>query len=74
MEKDKIGVHVSHCCVIHGCKYGDEDCPVESGDFVQEYPCESCGADGITNIEELQAMITLGIHKCPTCGHYYKKD
>lgn len=41
----KIGVHVGHCCLLHGCKYGDEDCPVTSGQFAQSYPCESCSLD-----------------------------
>lgn len=36
------GVHQTHCCVHHGCKYGDEDCPVEQRQVVQEYPCEMC--------------------------------
>jgi hypothetical protein len=38
-----IGVHTSHCCLQHGCKYGDDDCPVASGGHKQEYPCETCG-------------------------------
>ena len=37
-----IGVHASHCCRWHGCKYGDEDCPVVLGQVEQEYPCEYC--------------------------------
>lgn len=41
---DQWGVHIGHCCVYHGCKYGDdEQCPVESKKAVQKYPCESCG-------------------------------
>jgi hypothetical protein len=39
---DKIGVHKTHCCLSHGCKYGDENCPVELGHVVQDYECESC--------------------------------
>ena len=34
-------VHDSHCCPRHGCKYGDEDCPVEVGTRAG-VPCESC--------------------------------
>lgn len=37
-----IGVHLTHCCVIHGCKYGDKDCPVADGTEQQEYCCETC--------------------------------
>lgn len=36
------GVHVTHCCLEHGCKYAEKDCPVESGIVKQKYPCESC--------------------------------
>ena len=35
MEKSKLGMHEGHCCVLHGCKYGDEDCPVISGETQQ---------------------------------------
>lgn len=34
--------HRTHCCIIHGCKYHDENCPVTSGEIEQEYPCEDC--------------------------------
>lgn len=42
----RAGVHATHCCTDHGCKYGDDDvCPVKSGDVAQEYPCEWCSAE-----------------------------
>lgn len=31
--------HKSHCCITHGCKYGDDDCPVETGLIKQQYKC-----------------------------------
>lgn len=34
-----------HCCVIHGCKYGMDDCPVALGEVVQRHPCEECGLE-----------------------------
>ena len=37
-----VAVHESHCCEYHGCKYGDDDCPVASGETQQLYPCEEC--------------------------------
>jgi hypothetical protein len=40
-----LGVHTSHCCKRHGCKYIDDDCPVESGPHKQEYPCEDCSEE-----------------------------
>jgi C4-type Zn-finger protein len=35
-------VHTEHCCAIHGCKYGNEDCTVYSGGKAQSYVCETC--------------------------------
>lgn len=40
-----IGVHINHCCVLHGCKYGDENCPVVGRQVEQEYLCEQCGEE-----------------------------
>jgi hypothetical protein len=42
MTPDKFGTHIEHCCSIHGCKYGDDMCPVANGIEQQTYPCESC--------------------------------
>jgi hypothetical protein len=42
---DNVGTHVAHCCFEHGCKYGNDHCPVESGAERQEHPCEECGSD-----------------------------
>ena len=53
MDKSKYGVHRTHCCIKHGCKYGDKDCPVVSGEIKQDYTCESCGYDGIKTVDEL---------------------
>jgi hypothetical protein len=48
-EKD---VHTEHCCVLHGCKYGNDDCPVQLGDKKQSFPCETCDADGIKRVPD----------------------
>ncbi|MGD9678132.1 MAG: hypothetical protein AB7V16_07180 [Vulcanibacillus sp.] len=37
-----IKVHASHCCVLHGCKYGDSECPVVLKLVQQLYECETC--------------------------------
>ena len=38
-----IDVHDSHCCLIHGCKYGDDECPVVNKiEGYEGIPCESC--------------------------------
>lgn len=38
----ELDVHTEHCCVVHGCKYGDDDCPVTTGRKPQSFPCEDC--------------------------------
>jgi len=35
-------VHAVHCCKEHGCKYGEDDCPVVLGCVIQKYPYELC--------------------------------
>ena len=45
MRVDKIGVHRTHCCILHGCKYGDSDCPVVNAQVKQDYTCEDCDYD-----------------------------
>jgi len=40
MDKLHIGTHRAHCCRKHGCKYGNDDCPVVSGAVKQLYSCE----------------------------------
>lgn len=42
LPSENYGAHPTHCCVRHGCKYGNEDCPVSAGKVVQEYPCYYC--------------------------------
>lgn len=42
---EHIGVHRTHCCLEHGCKYGEEDCPVVNKLVVQTYPCYDCEHD-----------------------------
>lgn len=38
------GVHVAHCCWIHGCKYGGYNCAVTDPDLMipQDHACEAC--------------------------------
>ena len=42
MDKSKWGVHERHCCPIHGCKYGDNECPVSTYKISAESMCEDC--------------------------------
>jgi len=45
IPEDDWGVHRTHCCNKHGCKYGDPDCPVAINLLKQDYPCETCHYD-----------------------------
>jgi hypothetical protein len=41
IPKERWGVHETHCCEKHGCKYGDDkDCPVVLGLIKQAYGCQ----------------------------------
>lgn len=62
MSEDR-DVHTEHCCIKHGCKYGEPDeCTVCNGTKTQSYPCEYCLEDEEDNssntlIEEQAARI-----------------
>jgi cytidine deaminase len=44
MAVRQTDVHTKHCCLQHGCKYGDEDCSVvrKKHRRKQSNPCEMC--------------------------------
>ena len=42
IPEDDWGVHESHCCSKHGCKYGDVDCPVALDIIKQDGACYVC--------------------------------
>ena len=42
MKITNARVHMTHCCIKHGCKYGDEECPIVLGLIKQLYQCEEC--------------------------------
>jgi hypothetical protein len=59
-----IGVHQTHCCIRHYCKYGKTDCPVVTGAVVQEHPCEFCdeendGEAAISVIERIRTALNM---------------
>ncbi len=55
-EQRELAVHASHCCKWHGCKYGDENCPVVTGKVKQLYTCEYCD-DELDDIEYHKAIV-----------------
>jgi len=63
----QVGVHQTHCCKLHGCKYGSNaKCPVVACIVDQEFPCESCETPseqmkGIRyRLNELSSYLRLG--------------
>ncbi len=63
------GVHRTHCCILHGCKYGDNDCPVYTGIIKQDHPCEDCSYDGLKNMDEVIKVKNRELPTCNNCGH-----
>jgi hypothetical protein len=57
MVKMSDGVHIEHCCRLHGCKYGDCNCPVVLGKIRQDYLCEWCEFDGVHTHGDLASEI-----------------
>lgn len=74
MDKDNVGVHQSHCCVKHGCKYDDENCPVVTGKVQQKYLCESCSDEGVKSVEQLLGVMAGVVPVCPDCGSPVKHE
>jgi hypothetical protein len=82
MSEMNKGVHRTHCCNIHGCKYGDPSCPVESGEIIQTYPCEQCENDPTGRTEDTRehkpclgvssyvSGIRIDYRLNETCGFY----
>jgi len=42
---DETNLHAMHCCVKHGCKYNDENCPVVLGTTRMKSECSDCLMD-----------------------------
>lgn len=52
-----MGVHGSHCCKKHGCKYGNDDCPVVLGTEQQEHKQECCHEADFETVRMLNKII-----------------
>lgn len=59
MKKERWGVHENHCCATHGCKYGNEDCPVANGLTKQIYRCEWCYEDEYEIVDKINEMFEV---------------
>lgn len=59
-------VHFNHCCMLHGCKYGNEDCPVQDGPPFDQIACQDCSDEALGNIgspDRLDEIVKK--HGCP---------
>lgn len=65
-------VCIAHCCLIHGCKYGNTNCVVANGVELQKYPCEYCSELGITSVNMVHLYDMGHINTCPHCKHVLK--
>ena len=51
-------VHAAHCCPVHGCKYGFENCGVLAGRVEADGSCERCAEDA-PRLAALEALAYL---------------
>ena len=53
-------VHTEHCCVIHGCKYGQHDtCSVVNERKPQSFICEDCDDAGIEDVSKIKEYLDM---------------
>lgn len=57
--------HASHCCYQHGCKYGNNDCPVAWGTIKQKFRCEYCDSSW-----EVNGKPSCCVDKCTQPGYW----
>lgn len=59
-EDTMFGVHATHCCSIHGCKYCEDDiCPVVNA-LSEGVRCEDCDWDDDQLKDAIQLLIIRG--------------
>jgi hypothetical protein len=66
-------VHTEHCCLKHGCKYGDTDCPVELGIKRQSFACEWCYEEGITTPITPSIVEVIRVEACKWAAEMVEK-
>lgn len=56
----RTDVHTEHCCLWHGCKYGeDATCPVVNEDKPQSHLCEGCDTEAEQIREKIEEILHL---------------
>lgn len=69
-----VNVHANHCCILHGCKYADPNCPVVREEIDQRFSCPDCWDLGIDNVDEVRKVHEGEIRTCNHCGHVIPED
>jgi len=54
-KSSERNVHTVHCCEVHGCKYGDDWCPVATKKMTQHDLCERCEDDLMSQLAMVPA-------------------
>ena len=52
----EVGDHAYNCCIVHGCKYGDNNCPVTIGIIRQKHICATCSSEGMKSVDQVINM------------------
>lgn len=73
-DRSDRDVHTEHCCSIHGCKYGDDDCTVAGGAKKQSSPCEECSMDQIDEEEWERELAEATYDDCPHIVAHRRPD
>ncbi len=55
MTNTEIAIHKNHCCILHHCKYVNEECPVLNNLVNQSNTCEDCNEDGIHSVRQARS-------------------
>ena len=64
VNDSKVGVHVTHCCAVCGCKYGNDDCPVATKQLPAAYKCQDCEEIPVYTRAELDAAVMAERARC----------
>jgi hypothetical protein len=68
MPMDDEATHQDHCCIHHGCKYGDEKCYVVKKLVTQNRGCIKCNKLFVIGYLELTSFVWCG---SLGANHYY---
>lgn len=56
-SNDKQNLHSNNCCMVHGCRFYDKNCPVRNGKASALLKCgetEVCPEHTVDNLEDCE--------------------